>query len=134
MAFYKTAVDHVEENLTYDQLINEALAAADAANRSLSHYDTADEHNVLREVLTREILATGTFEFTRHDELNAWIKKAPQRGPAVPHGHDSRMCRPRLRGRSMIPSQPTRQNGWVVFRFPTSNPGIPTAPPRLPAH
>lgn len=78
MAFYKTTVDRVEEKLTYDQLINEALAAVDAANRSLSHYDTADEHNVLREVLTREILATGKFEFTHHDELNIWIKRHPR--------------------------------------------------------
>lgn len=78
MAFYKTTVDRVEASLPYDQLINEALAAAGAANRSLSRYDTTDEHNVLREVMIREILATGTFEFTHHDELNAWIKKHPR--------------------------------------------------------
>lgn len=78
MAFYKTTVDRVEESLTYDQLINEALAAADAANRSLSHYDTTDEHNVLHEVLLRETLATGEFEFTHHSELNAWVKKHPR--------------------------------------------------------
>jgi hypothetical protein len=78
MAFYRTTVDRVEESLTYDQLINEALAAADAAERSLSSYDTADEHNVLREVLIREVLATGKFEFTHHDELNTWIKKHPK--------------------------------------------------------
>lgn len=78
MAFYRTTVDRVEEKLTYDQLINEALAAVNAANRSLSRYDTTDEHNVLREVLIRETLTTGTFEFTHHDELNAWIKKHPR--------------------------------------------------------
>lgn len=78
MAFYKTVVDRVEESLTYDQLINEALAAVNAASQSLSHHDTTDEHNVLREVLTREILANGTFEFAHHDKLNTWVKQCPK--------------------------------------------------------